>query len=140
MKANEKELKKTTHNVNKILKNTRIQIAFSTYKTQQIFPNKDKIKPGESSSLIYEFQCEHCQMCYIGETRRQLQRRIKEHIKGQPISEISLHVHPPSENNFKIITRTNLTRIAETLLIKKHTKEGTHLINNNKSSEFLFLF
>ena len=105
-----------------------------------MFSNKDKIQPGEFSSLVYKFTCEQCQACYIGETRRQLTRRIKEHLKGQPISEISLHPHPSSEQNFKILTRTKNTRIAETLLIKKHIKQGNNVINNYKSSEFLLLF
>ena len=140
VKAAEKEIKKTTHSLNKIFKNVKIQIAFSTYKTQHMFPNKDKIQPNEYSSLVYKFTCEHCQACYIGETRRQLQRRIKEHLKGQPISEISIHEHPTSASNFEVITRTKLTRIAESILIKKHIKQGTEVLNNQRTSEFLLLF
>jgi len=140
VRAAEKEIKKTSHSINKILKNTKIQMAFSTNKTQHMFPNKDKIQPSECSSLVYKFTCEHCQACYIGESRRQLQRRIKEHLKGQPISEISIHQHPTSETNFEIISRTKLTRIAESILIKKHIKQGTNILNNQRTSEFLLLF
>lgn len=134
------ETKKKVHYVNKILKRSFLRIAFTTYKTQNIFRNKDPITIGESSSLVYKYTCEQCQACYIGETQRQLNRRITEHLKGRPISEISLHQHPPTAQNFKIIARTHYTKTAESLLIKKHLREGVVLINNNQKSEFLALF
>ena len=106
-----------------------------------MFPNKDKVQPSELSSLVYKFTCEHCPACYIGKIRRQLQRRIKEHLKGQPISEIPNNgEHPLSETNFEIIARTKLTRFAESILFKEHIKHGTNVISNQRTSDFLLLF
>ena len=134
------EIKTKTQRINKMLTNTTIKIAYRTFKTQHMCKNKDLITKDETSSVVYKFQCEHCPACYIGETRRQLHKRIKEHLTGRPLSEISLHVHPPSAKNFSVLAKTKYTRIAETLLIKKHSHDGTELINNNKASDFLHLF
>ena len=103
-------------------------------------PNKDKIEPNELSSVVYKYDCELCEASYIGETRRQLHQRINEHVKGRPPSEISMHVHLPKENNFKILARTKYTKTAETLLINDYLRKKKILMNNQKSSEFLLLF
>ena len=134
------EIRAKVHKINKMLQKSTIKIAYKTYKTQNMCKNKDKISNDESSSIVYKFQCELCPASYIGETRRHLHKRITEHIKGRPISEISLHMHPPSANNFTILTKTNHTKISEALFIKKHIQEGFQLINNQKTSEILNLF
>ena len=128
------------HKINRELKNTKILPYFKTFKTEHIFKNKDPIPFNVSSSLVYEFLCEHCQKCYIGETRRHLHTRIKEHVKGQPPSEITAHEHPPTLNSFKILIRTTNTKIAETLFIQKYKTEHRPLLNNFTSSEELLLF
>ena len=107
--------------INKLLRNTRIVPYFKTFKTQHIFHNKynkDKLTPNVSSSLVYKFQCEHCDACYIGETRRHLQTRITEHIKGKPPSEISKHSHIPTPTDFQILNRTFKTKVAEAFKFK----------------------
>ena len=134
------EIIKKNRSINKVLKESVIKIAFSTLKTQNMIHNKDPIRPEESSSLVYKYSCEQCQACYIGETRRQLSRRIKEHLTGRPPSEISMHEHPPSRKNFSILIKTRYTRTAESLLIRKYLRDGVILMNNNKTSEFLSIF
>ncbi|MEL7309844.1 MAG: hypothetical protein AAGK05_19730, partial [Pseudomonadota bacterium] len=134
------EIKKGIHTINKIFKKVQLKIAFTTFKTQHMSKNKDTITSAESSSLVYKYSCEHCDACYVGETRRQLKRRTKEHLTGRPPSEISMHVHPPSEQNFTILSKTKYTRITESLYLKKFTHEGKNIMNNNKTSEFLYLF
>ena len=134
------EIKSKVNSMNKTLENTTVKIAFKTLKTQFLCPNKDKIEACELSSVVYKYSCEQCQACYIGETRRQLQQRIKEHIKGRPPSEISMHIHPPNKNNFQIVTRTKHTRTAETIIIKDQLLKNNILMNNYKTSEFLLLF
>ena len=126
--------------INKLLRNTRIVPYFKTFKTQHFFHNKDKLSPNVSSSLVYKFQCEQCDACYIGETRRHLQTRITEHMKGNPPSEISKHSHIPKQTDFQILNRTLRTKIAETLHIQKHKQNNANLLNNFSASEPLFLF
>ena len=89
---------------------------------------------------MYKYTCEHCSQCYIGETRRHIHTRIKEHLAGRPPSEISMHVHPPDSSHFSILMHTVYTRIAETLLIRQHLRDKEILMNNNKQSEHLLLF
>ena len=48
------EIKSKTRSINKILKQSILKIAFTTFKTQDLCPNKDKIKQGELSSLAYK--------------------------------------------------------------------------------------
>jgi len=126
--------------INKKLINNKIIPYFKTFKTQHFFHNKDKLSPNVSSSLVYKFQCEHCEAGYIGETRRHLQTRITEHIRGNPPSEISKHHHIPTPTNFKILNRTNKTKIAETLHIQKQKQNNSLLLNNCNASEPFFLF
>ena len=42
---------------------------------------KDKITETEKSG-IYQIQCEDCDKCYIGQTRRNIGIRFKEHIRS----------------------------------------------------------
>ena len=72
--------------INKLLNNTKIVPYFKTFKTQHIFKNKDTIPLNVSSSVVYEFSCEHCDKCYIGETRRHLYKHA-----SQSISKANLH-------------------------------------------------
>ena len=104
--------------MNNSRENTTAKIAFKTLKTQFLCPNKDMIETCEPSSVVYKYSCEQCQARYIGETRRQLQQRIKEHIKGHPPSEISMHIHAPNETNFQIITQMNIQEQPKTLSLK----------------------
>ena len=139
MKESSKIVSTGVERINRLLHHTRIIPYYKTFKTEKFFKNKDKLSPNVSSSLVYKFDCEQCNACYIGETRRHLQTRIKEHVRGNPPSEISKHHHIPSSNNFKILKRTLNTKIAETLYIQKH-QQNTLLLNNQTASEPLFLF
>ena len=94
----------------------RLRVVFKTFKSADIFPNKDRVPVGLVSNVVYKFQCEQCSNCYVGETRRHLSTRVKEHITGKPIpSEITRHVHSPHFDNFKILFRTKFTKIAESI-------------------------
>ena len=126
--------------VNKLLNAVKIKPAYFTFKTSNIFRNKDPIPPGLASNLVYEFKCDRCTGRYIGETRRHLDTRIREHIQGKPIpSEVALHLHPPKNENFRIITRTPYPRLAETIWIDHFSKRGCRLMNERNSSVPLYL-
>ena len=56
--------------------------------------NKDDIK-----NLVYEVECDTCKFKYIGQTKRKIKKRVKEHQKDvkkiDPKSELARH----SKNN-----------------------------------------
>ena len=138
IKSKEIPTLKSVNSINKILPiSHRLRVVFKTFKTSDIFPNKDQVPPSLASNVVYKFQCEQCSNCYIGETRRHLSTRIKEHLSGQPIpSEITKHEHTPQPANFKIIFRTKFTKIAETILINS----TDDLINEQQTSIKLYVF
>ena len=42
---------------------------------------KDKLHSYEKSGIIYEIDCKDCEMTYIGQSKRKLLLRTKEHIR-----------------------------------------------------------
>ena len=40
---------------------------------------KDKLDKGDQHNVVYKIACINCEMVYIGETKRTLKTRIKEH-------------------------------------------------------------
>ncbi|KYN22634.1 hypothetical protein ALC57_04963, partial [Trachymyrmex cornetzi] len=40
---------------------------------------KDKLNKDELSNVVYEINCADCNVSYVGQTKRQLNTRIKEH-------------------------------------------------------------
>ena len=41
---------------------------------------KDKIKKDELSNVVYQINCKDCDYSYVGQTKRKLKTRLKEHI------------------------------------------------------------
>ncbi|EZA54575.1 hypothetical protein X777_05696, partial [Ooceraea biroi] len=41
---------------------------------------KDRLINGKQTSVVYKIDCTNCDSCYIGQTKRHLDTRIKEHI------------------------------------------------------------
>ena len=46
----------------------QINIAFSPFKTGDLFSSKDCLPSALKSFVVYKFVCAGCQSCYIGET------------------------------------------------------------------------
>ena len=136
----EQRTRKVLHSINRILPaGVRLAIAYRTYKTSNLFPNKDPVPPCLSSNVVYKFQCRQCNSCYVGETRRHLVTRINEHIQGRPQdTEITKHQHKATLDDFTILHRTKSTKIAESLAIKDIPK--INLLNEHDSSVPLLLF
>ena len=60
-----------------------VNIVFSTSKVSSYFSLKDRTNPALKASVIYQFSCLDDPSCsYIGKTKRHLQIRIGEHLKG----------------------------------------------------------
>ena len=124
--------KKVVNNINSVIEpTTSLKIAYKTLKSSTFFPNKDKISFGLHSNVVYRYECDQCSGCtYIGETKRHLSTRMKEHIKGRPVpSEISLHHHVAKEGNFSIVLKTAHPFIGEAL-IYQGTPESRRINNN----------
>lgn len=120
-------------------RDVRIIPVYDTKKSLNMLPNKDPVPTGLASNVVYKFQCEHCEMCYIGETTRHLVTRIKEHIGGKPNpTEIFTHGHSTSEAAFKVIGRSQYTKIAEALHIR--AADRNFLLNKQGTSLPLFLY
>ena len=100
----EKVFHQKLKSINKLLHdNVKLFPCFQTFKTSNIFKNKDQIPMGLASNVVYEYKCERCDERYIGETSRHLITRIKEHVFGRPVpTEVTLDHHPVSQHNFRI--------------------------------------
>lgn len=129
----EKSLLRQIRDINKILTHVKIRPVFKTTNTSMFFSNKDKVSPELKSQIVYKYNCEHCGKCYIGCSIRHFVTRQNEHLKGYPVpTEITLHIHPPNKNNFKIIANTYYPRILESIILRKY--ELNDLINDRGSS------
>ena len=73
-------------------KNTDINIVLTPFKIGPLFSSKDRLPNALRSFVVYKFTCAGCQSCYIGETRRHLATRIKEHLVTDKKSHIMKHL------------------------------------------------
>ena len=72
--------------INRILRqfhNTKVKICFTIRRLRTVFPIKDKTPTYLQSSIIYKFECSgDPNISYVGETGRQVIRRVKDHATG----------------------------------------------------------
>ena len=113
----------------------KIIVAYTKRKTSQLFRNKDVIPNEIKSNVLYRYNCGQCDCCYIGKTFRHFDTRTGEHIKGQPTpTEVTLHDHNPTYEDFSIIGRANNDMhllIKESILLKEFPRKD--LLLNDKS-------
>lgn len=121
------------------LSNSIIVPVFSSWKSKNWFQNKDKVAMSLCSSLVYEFKCQECERSYVGETRRHLSTRIKEHLNPISNTEVSKHCHEASADNFKIVLKHRRTKIAEAIVLYFFPDKNA-LLNKQGSSYPLSLF
>ena len=53
---------------------------------------KDSLPNALKSYVVYKFTCAGCQSCYVGETKRHLPTRMKEHLETDSKSHIFQHL------------------------------------------------
>ena len=119
--------------INQLLNpDTKIRIAYQTFKSAMFFLNKDRLPDSLSSNITYKYTCDQCSgQCYIGETVRHLWTRANEHVTAKPCAtEISMHEHAPSMSNFQIVARHHKTKIGEGLVY--YATPTNFRMNNNK--------
>ena len=73
-----------------------IKVAFKASNTlrQKLVRLKDPLSTSELSDCVYRLQCADCEACYVGQTARQLDTRMKKHercAKGKPTNAASLN-------------------------------------------------
>ena len=74
-------IKGVSDKIKLILLETGVQVAFKPFLTIGRFLPfiKDQINHNNKSNLVYEVSCPNCAFVYIGQTKRDLKSRIKEH-------------------------------------------------------------
>ena len=101
--------------ISRILGNYNINIAFKNHKSlKMIFkPTKDRLKKEQLSNIVYSIPCKdnNCKAVYIGQTKRFLQTRIKEHknnIREPPTKQNALTKHTIEKDHFFDFDRTKI--------------------------------
>ena len=62
------------------------KVIFTLRKLKTVLPSlKKPVDKFLRSGLVYKIKCSHCEVCYVGKTRRHLQARFKEHLRGGPV-------------------------------------------------------
>ena len=69
-----------------------IQIVFLPFKIGNLFSPKDPLPDNLRSYVVYKYICPGCNACYVGETKRHLPIRIKEHLVSDKNSQIFKHL------------------------------------------------
>jgi len=120
---------------------------FSLHKLGRVIrAQKDTLPVGHNKNVVYKLSCKHCNMVYIGQTKRRLKTRIEEHRKDitkkttSNLSVISEHKlefnHDFDWNNPSILDREGKyyrRLVAEMAYIKMHN----NTINLQTDTELL---
>lgn len=106
---------------------------------------KDKNVYNGNNNVVYKIKCKDCEVSYVGQTKRKLRTRLKEHINNIKFdsskhSVVSEHIvneqHAFDWDNVKIldIESNYYKRLISEMI---HIKEQKHGINNNTDTELL---
>ena len=78
--------------VSRYCKNIEVKIIFTTEKLGKIFSVKDQLKSSHISNVVYKFECGSCNVSYIGETTRNFETRVFEHLETDKTSHVVKHI------------------------------------------------
>ena len=123
----------------KFCKNSNINIAFSVFKTGDLFSSKDCLPNVLKSFVVYKFVCAGCQSVYIGKTKRHLSTIINEHLVTHKKSHIFKHLLEKSA--CKILCDEKCFAIIDSVsfLFRLRLKDALHITwlkpNLNKQKE-----
>ena len=84
--------KKISELCKRFCKQTNIKVVFSPFKICDLLSAKDSLPNALKSYVVYKFTCAGCQSCYVGETKRHLPTRMKEHLETVSKSHIFQHL------------------------------------------------
>jgi len=133
-------VKNISFGIKRIVKNC-VNVRFSILKKLDsiIKKGKDKLEVEQNTGVVYRLDCEDCEQVYIGQTKRHLVTRVKEHrnniknVSGN-YSVVTNHRlsmdHEFKWNNVSILHKERNRRkreIAEMFFIKKYKKNNRSL-------------
>jgi len=125
-----------TYKLVRVIRNTiDVNFGFKTVKMihSMICNHKNKYK--QKNNGIYKIYCDSCDSCYIGETCREFEIRLKEHIadsKHQRILSSAVALHMVENNNHKIDLKNSRIIEKEDKYLHRKYKEAIH-INSEKN-------
>jgi len=142
-------MKNVSSDIKRIVKNC-VDVIYSIPKKLDLFikKGKDRLNVGKNTEIVYKINCTNCDQTYIGQTKRHLDTRIKEHknnIKNASGNHSVVTNHRLSfDHDFEwdkpIILHREKNRkkreIAEMFFIKKF-KKSNNSINLQKDTENL---
>ena len=85
--------KKFMSYVKHFAKTSLLKLSFHHSNCRTYFLSKDCLPVALKFIAVYKFTCAGCQSCYIGEAKRHLPTRIKEHLQTDPKSHILQHMN-----------------------------------------------
>jgi len=132
--------------INTIAKQFKLKLAFSINNNLNNFikVGKDKLDLTAHSEVVYLIPCKDCQATYVGQTKRQLHTRIKEHKtdinkNNASPSAITLHrlesSHEIDWDNIKILDEEHIynKRLISEMIYIKRQKNGLNNQNDTVS-------
>ena len=107
-----------------------ISICFKPHQTlhQILVAPKDKTKVEDQTAVVYRIPCRSCNKVYVGETKRSVGKRIKEHTAkiANNLSAVAEHHqktgHEPDLDNVKVLCREDKLlpcKVREAIFIRK---------------------
>ena len=116
-----------------VFNNYGVSVSFKPHQTlrQLLVSPKDKAKVEEQTGAVYRIPCAGCDQVYIGETKRSIGGRLKEHtakVANNPSAIAEHHQktgHNPDTDNIKVLCREDKLiprKVREAISIKKETK------------------
>ena len=110
----------------KYLPKYRIVISWRTIRLSSIITGrlKPRQNPQNSSALIYHFLCPCARADYIGETKRLLSQRVKEHASHSNQTEIGSHIHHCTtyKKEYQKTHKYNQNPSSKTSFLRSHFK------------------
>ncbi|XP_071573520.1 uncharacterized protein [Temnothorax nylanderi] len=97
-------IKNCSESISKALRNKEFDVVYTVPKKLDRIINrgKDRLESAKRMEIVYEIDCLNCDACYIGQTKRNLATRIKEHradIKKHPSNHSVVSKHKTSCNH-----------------------------------------
>lgn len=132
--------------IKRILNKHNINVVFKSGLSLQNIFNKNKRTDLDKSCVVYEIHCYDCDAKYVGETKRNLKFRIREHkddlSKGGNKSNVAYHSitenHKINFDEVKIIYFENNTKVRKNLEswhIEKLKNQGVTLMNIQQNAQ-----
>lgn len=131
-----------TRGLPSIFKNFGFQVAYSSSNNlRKLLGNpKDKVEQIEKSG-IYEISCSDCDNKYVGQSRRPILKRFKEHLaclrlgnidKSAVAQHIFNHNHKIDVKNLKLVKSVSTPYMLDSLESIEILKTGNNAMNNDK--------